>query len=83
MLKTAWLTGSPPRSRWLSFVLSEVAIFADIYRRLNRAPEAEMAYRKESTRTGTTLFDPALGRASKNNNFRALSKSDFAKRLRV
>jgi predicted RNA polymerase sigma factor len=27
-------------------VLSGVAIFADLYRRLNRAPEAEMAYRK-------------------------------------
>jgi predicted RNA polymerase sigma factor len=48
MLKTAWLSlGSPrPRSRWLSFVLSGVAIFADLYRRLSRAPEAEMAYRK-------------------------------------
>jgi RNA polymerase sigma-70 factor (ECF subfamily) len=27
-------------------VLSGVAIFSDLYRRLNRAPEAEIAYRK-------------------------------------
>jgi predicted RNA polymerase sigma factor len=47
MLKTAWLSlDHLVRAAVGSFVLSGVAIFVDLYRRLNRAREAEMAYRK-------------------------------------
>jgi len=81
MLKTAWLSldhlvraavGHPLCVRGYYFLKSIPA--------LGPGAETEMAHRKALMRT--TLFDPALGQASKNN-FRALSKSGFAKRLRV
>jgi hypothetical protein len=66
-------------------LLSGVAIFADLYR-LNRAPEAEMAYRQVLSMSQQEPERRYLTRRLaelQNNNFRALSKSGFAKRLRV
>ena len=60
--------------------------FADLYRRLNRAPEAEMAYRKALSMSQQEPERRYLTRRLaelQKNNFRALSKSGFAKRLRV
>jgi RNA polymerase sigma-70 factor (ECF subfamily) len=58
---------------------------ADLYRRLNRAPEAEMAYRKALSMSQQEPERRYLTRrlAELPKKFRALSKSGFAKRLRV
>jgi predicted RNA polymerase sigma factor len=67
-------------------VLSEIAISQTYTGRLNRAPEAEMAYRKALSMSQQEPERRYLTRRLaelQNNNFRALSKSGFAKRLRA
>src|ERR1700674_5701964 len=93
LMNVARLCSRRRGSHWITSSAQPLAIlcavrgcyFADLYRRLNRAPEAEMAYRKalsmsqqERERRYLTLAWPSFN----NNNFRALSKSGFAKRLR-
>ena len=84
MLKTAWLSLDHPVRAAVGYPLCSPGLIYTA--RLNQAPEAEMAYRKalsmsqqERERRYLTLAWSSF----KNNNFRALSKSGFAKRLRV
>jgi hypothetical protein len=86
MLKTAWLSLDHLVCAAVGYpVLSGVAIFADLYRRLNRAPVAEMAYRKALSMSQQEPERRYLTRrlAELQKQYRALSKSGFAKRLRV
>jgi hypothetical protein len=87
MLKMAWLPLDHPVCAAVGYPwCCQELLFRDLCRALEAGLEAEMGLSKsigyEPTRTGTTLFDPGPGRASKNS-FRALSKSGFDKRLRV